>query len=37
MTIFVEMFMTVSYLMHTSLVGDLCVKNSTDHPTLETV
>ena len=37
MTIFVEMFMTVSYLMHTSLIGDLCVKNSTDHPTLETV
>ena len=31
------MFMTVSYLMHTYLVGDLCVKNSTDHPTLETV
>ena len=37
MTIFVGMFMTVSYLMYTSLVGDLYLKNSTDHPTLETV
>ena len=37
MTIFVGVFMTVSYLMYTSLVGDLYVKNSTDHPTLETV
>ena len=37
MTIFVGMFMTVSHLMYTFLVGDLYVKNFTDHPTLETV
>ena len=37
MTIFVGMFMTVSYLMHTYLVEDVYVRNFTDHPTLETV
>ena len=30
-------FITVSCLVYTSLVGDLYVKNFTDHPTLETV
>ena len=36
MTLLVGKFITVSYLMYTSLVGDLYVKNFTDHPTLET-
>ena len=37
MTILVGIFVTVSYLMYTSLVGDLYSRNFTDHPTLETI
>ena len=37
MTILVGIFITVSCLMYTYLVGDLYVRNFTDHPTLETV
>ena len=33
----VGIFITVSYLMYTSLVGDLYSGNFTDHPTLETI
>jgi cytochrome c oxidase subunit 2 len=37
MAILVGIFVTVSYLMYTSLVGDLYSRSFTDHPTLETV
>ena len=37
MTILVGIFVTVSYLMYTSLVGDIYSRNFTDHPTLETI
>ena len=37
MAILVGIFVTVSYLMYTSLVGDLYSGNFTDHPTLETI
>ena len=37
MAILVGIFVTVSYLMYTSLVGDLYSRNFTDHPTLETI
>ena len=37
MIMLVGIFITVSYLMYTSLVGDLYSGNFTDHPTLETI
>ena len=37
MTFLVEIFITVSYPTHVSLVEDVYVRNFTDHPTLKTV
>ena len=37
MAILVGIFVTVSYLMYTSIVGDLYSRNFTDHPPLETI
>ena len=37
MVTLVGIFITVSYLMYTSLLGDLYFRNFTDHPTLETI
>ena len=37
MIMLVGIFFTVSYLMYTSLAGDLHPRNFTDHRTLETI
>ena len=37
MAILVVIFVTMSYLMFTSLVGDLYFRNFMDHPTPETI
>ena len=37
MAILIVIFVTVSYLMFTSLVGDFYFRNFMDHPTPETI
>ena len=37
MVLLVDIFVAVSYLMYAYLVGDLYLRNFTDHPTLETI